>query len=64
MKLLDWMRDQKMDDGALAKLVGDCSHHAVKKWKYGERMPPADVIVRIEEITRKKVTLRDFVDAT
>jgi len=64
MKLIDWMRDHRMNDSALAELLGNCSQHAVKKWKYGERKPPVEVIVRIEEITRKKVTLRDFVDAT
>jgi len=58
------MRREKIDDETLAILVGDCTSHAVKKWKYGERQPPGEKIVRIEEVTRGDVTLRDLVNAT
>lgn len=62
MKLLDWMRREGIDDEGFAKLIGDCTASAVKKWKYGERQPPADRVLRIEEITNREVTLRDLVD--
>lgn len=61
MKLLEWMRRKAIDDETFAERVGGCTSHAVKKWKYGERQPPADKIIRIEEVTGGKVTLRDLV---
>lgn len=67
MQLIDWMRANMLDDEAMTALVNEgvppaehCTVHAVKKWKYRERMPPADKIVRIEDITKKRVTLRDW----
>lgn len=55
------MRREGIDDEAFARLVGDCTAHAVKKWKYGERQPPADRVIRIEEVTNGSVLLRDLV---
>jgi hypothetical protein len=62
MKLLDWMKRQKLTDATLAAALGDgATALSVKKWKYGETLPrPAD-IVRLEEITAGGVALRDFV---
>lgn len=67
MKLLDWMRREGVDDDGMASRVNDglslddhITVSAVKKWKYGERQPPADKIVRIEEVTGGEVTLRDL----
>lgn len=62
MTLLDWMRLNSMSDAEMASRVGNCSAHAVRKWKYGERCPPPERIVRIEAVTEGKVTLRDFVE--
>ena len=64
MKLLDYMRDEKLDDDAFASRLGDCSGHAVKKWKYGERVPSIGVAARIEAVTDGRVTLRDWVRVT
>jgi DNA-binding transcriptional regulator YdaS (Cro superfamily) len=60
MKLLDYMRAENLDDQAMAGRIGGCSAHAVKKWKYGERSPDPDRIIRIEEVTGGKVSLRDW----
>jgi DNA-binding transcriptional regulator YdaS (Cro superfamily) len=60
MKLLDYMRRQELDDETLARRIGDCTAHAVKKWKYGERRPDADRILKIQKITGGHVTLRDW----
>ena len=60
MKLLDYMRVEDLDDEAMAGRIGGCSAHAVKKWKYGERSPDPDRIIRIEEVTGGKVGLRDW----
>lgn len=57
------MRREGIDDETFAGLVGDCTAHAVKKWKYGERQPPADRVIRIEEVTNGQVLLRDLVPA-
>lgn len=60
MKLIDYMRREGIDDDAMAKQIGQCTGHAVKKWKYGERVPDANRILRIERITNRKVRLRDW----
>ncbi|AWN35753.1 hypothetical protein [Methylobacterium radiodurans] len=62
MRLLDYMRDEKLDDEAFASRLGDCTAHAVKKWKYGEREPDAGTIVRIQVATAGKVTVRDWAE--
>ncbi|CAL8981842.1 hypothetical protein RHODGE_RHODGE_04007 [Rhodoplanes serenus] len=62
MKLLDYMRREGVDDEALAARLGSVTAFAVKKWKYGERIPDALTIVRLEEITGGAVTLRDWAD--
>ena len=64
MKLIDWMRERGIDDEAFAEMIGDCTPHAVKKWKYGERQPPTDRAVQIERVTRGKVTVQDLVLAS
>lgn len=61
MKLIDWMRREGVDDKTMAHRVGDCTESAVRKWKYGERTPPPERIVLIEQVTSGAVTLRDFV---
>lgn len=67
MKLLDWMRREGLDDDAVAEKINaglPADEHitaaAVKKWKYGEREPPINKIVRVEEISNREVMLRDF----
>jgi hypothetical protein len=61
MQLLDYMRARGLDDDAFAEKVGDCTADAVKKWKYRERIPRPHQIARIEDVTRKQVTLRDWI---
>jgi hypothetical protein len=60
MKLLDWMRDNSLDDDAMAILVGGVTAHAVKKWKYGERTPRRTELQKISEVTAGNVTANDF----
>lgn len=60
MRLLDYMREEGLDDEALAARLGECSPYAVKKWKYGEREPDASTIVRIERVTSGRVGLPDW----
>lgn len=62
MRLLDYMREKGIDDDAFAERLGECSAHAVKKWKYGEREPDAPTIVRIQEATSGEVGLRDWAE--
>ena len=61
MKLSDFMKTAGLDDEALAAQVGDCSAHAVKKWRYQERVPRPEQMRRIAEITEGRVTPNDFV---
>jgi hypothetical protein len=67
MRLIDYMRAEQLDDVQFAELYNDglpkhrrCTEYAVKKWKYGERTPGADTIIRIETITHSNVRLRDW----
>lgn len=65
MKLLDWMRREGVSDVEMATRINEgvvepCTGYAVKKWKYGERQPQGDKIIRIEEVTGGEVTLRDL----
>lgn len=62
MRLLQFMREKGLDDEAMAMLIGDCSAHAVKKWKYGEREPDASTMLRIERVTDNKVGMPDWAE--
>ncbi len=64
MRLLAWMRQNDVSDDALALLVGGVTGHAVRKWKYGERVPSSKIILKIETITAGLVALRDWVPST
>jgi len=61
MRLIDWMRREGITDHEFARLIGRCTPHAVKKWKYRERMPPPQRIAEIERVTRGAVRLSDWV---
>lgn len=64
MKLATYMQRHKLDDAAFAKMVGGgCSTEAVRKWRYGQRVPRPSVIQRVDDITRGAVTLSDFIEA-
>lgn len=63
MKLIDWMHQENFDDEKVAELHGDCTGYAVKKWKYGERIPRNAQMRRLTEISDGKVTANDFVQA-
>lgn len=63
MKLLAWMQTKRVTDAEMAQRVGDCTEHAVRKWKYGERLPTPEKIAKIEDVTGSAVTLRDFIGA-
>lgn len=60
MLLSDYMKQNDLDDASMAALVGECSPSAIKKWKYGERTPRPEQMVRIIEATRGKVDANDF----
>lgn len=68
MRLIEYMEREGLDDRTFAARFNAnmpkrmrCGVHAVKKWKYGERRPDPDGILRIEVITSGEVTLRDWV---
>ncbi|MEP9376173.1 hypothetical protein ABLE91_05625 [Aquabacter sp. CN5-332] len=61
MKLLDYMRDQKLDDEAMASLVGGITSHGIRKLKYGERNASLEVAMRIEGATGGLVRPSDLV---
>lgn len=63
MKLADFMRGHGLSDDAFAARVGGCSAFAVRKWKYGERIPRGETLNRIAAATGGAVTANDFVPA-
>jgi hypothetical protein len=60
MKLDDFMKWRNLDDAAMAQLIGDCTEHAVKKWRYRERIPRSAQMLRIAAATENQVTASDF----
>lgn len=60
MTLLDFMRTEGLDDAEMARRVGECSPGAIRKWKYGERIPRAKFIDRIREVSGGRVNPADF----
>ena len=62
MQLLDYLKTNRISDEDFAsRLGGQCTSHAVKKWKYRERSPSAKVIYKIKELTSGAVSLEDWV---
>lgn len=62
MKLIDYLRDQKISDEEFAAKIGR-SKHGVRKWMYGQRLPRPAELAAIRTITGGKVTLDDFLPA-
>lgn len=60
MTLAEFMKERDLDDEAMAALIGKASAHAVKKWKYGERIPRPDALARISHATGGLVGPADF----
>lgn len=59
MRLAEYLRTNNLDDAAFGAVVGS-SEGAVKKWRYGERIPRPDQMARIREATGGAVTADDF----
>lgn len=62
MNLKRYMEARGLCDAQLAKRLG-VSEGAIRKWKYGERIPRAEELQAITRITKGAVTLRDFIHA-
>jgi DNA-binding transcriptional regulator YdaS (Cro superfamily) len=60
MKLAEYMKSIGLGDLAMAEKIGGCSEFAVKKWKYGERTPRPEQMVRIRAATGGQVSADDF----
>lgn len=64
MRLADYMDKHDLDDLAMAGRLGsDVSAWAVRKWRYGQRVPRRDMMRRIEVATEGAVTTSDLFDA-
>lgn len=63
------MKERGLDDEAMAVLItqvpdgSTVSPSAVKKWRYGERVPRPAQMIRIQRATTELVTANDFVQA-
>lgn len=62
MNLKSYMEARGICDEQLAKRLG-VSVGAIRKWKYGERIPRANELVALARITKGKVGLLDFIHA-
>lgn len=64
MQLDTYIREQKLTDESFAKLLGpSVSEWAVRKWRYGQRIPRFTMQKRILEVTGGAVTANDLVEA-
>lgn len=64
MNISDFLREQGLDEERFAALSGGAfSAEAVRKWRYGQRVPRPKHIAMIAELTGGKVTANDLVSA-
>ncbi|MFK5600220.1 XRE family transcriptional regulator [Methylobacterium sp. HMF5984] len=64
MQLDPYLREKKLTDESFAALLGpDVSTWAVRKWRYGQRVPRLAMQQRISAATEGAVTANDFVAA-
>lgn len=62
MKLSDYMRERELDDEKVSLASGgQFSPEAVRKWRYGQRMPRPAQLRALAEITGGLVTANDFI---
>ncbi|MCX5581456.1 hypothetical protein [Kaistia terrae] len=59
MKLTSYLSDNKIDEKAFGAQLG-VSEFAVRKWRYGQRVPNVATIQLISEITGGKVGFPDW----
>jgi DNA-binding transcriptional regulator YdaS (Cro superfamily) len=59
MKLLAYLQSNRIADADFAAHIG-VSEGAVRKWKYGERIPRAEAMVQVLRATNGAVTPNDF----
>lgn len=62
MKLEAYMARNKLSDAQFAQLIG-VSNVAVCRYRTGTRRPHWDVLQRICDVTKSKVTPNDFLEA-
>ena len=62
MKLQTYMREKELSPADFAATVG-CSHWAVRKWMYGQRVPRSAEMQIIRDVTSGQVAPEDFYDA-
>ncbi|MCJ2085528.1 hypothetical protein MKK88_05900 [Methylobacterium sp. E-005] len=64
MQLDAFIREKSLTDEGFAKLLGpDVSEWAVRKWRYGQRIPRPTMQQRIAKTTNGAVTPNDFLAA-
>lgn len=59
MKLKQFMKERNLSESEMAAMLG-CSTGAVRKWKYGERIPRSEQIMHIAEVTDGAVAPGDW----
>ncbi|GAA0278552.1 hypothetical protein LNAOJCKE_4579 [Methylorubrum aminovorans] len=60
MRLIDYMRAERLDDVTMALRVGGITQHCIRKLKYGERGPSLQTAIRIHEVTSGTVGLTEW----
>lgn len=59
MRLAEYMKANNVSDADLAAYLGR-SEGAVRKWRWGQRLPRREVMVQIQEFTGGAVNPVDF----
>jgi transcriptional regulator with XRE-family HTH domain len=60
MTLSAYMDSRSLTAAEMAKLIG-CSIGAIRKWRYGDRIPCTELLIRIMKVTEGKVCPDDFI---
>lgn len=64
MQLSSYLKDAGLDDAAFAeRSAGAFSAEAVRKWRFGARMPRPNHLAMITRLTDGQVTANDFMQA-
>jgi len=62
MKLLDFLYEMNMTPRELRRILGVRDRTTVWRWLTGKRIPQPRMLLRIEQATGGRVTIKDFLD--
>lgn len=61
-KLADWLLRERLTPEQLRRMLGVKNRSTVMRWLTGARVPGAEMLQKINDITQGEVTIEDFLD--